>query len=67
MERIPFEFVGTTSKPLSIDPAEFAGMKVPEITAEMLKMLSEIAPGVSFFLDDVVLAAETVSEAAAAK
>ncbi len=60
-ERLDFEFVGTTSKALSLDPTEFAGMRVPQITGEILKTLGEIAPGVNFFTDDVVLAAEQLA------
>lgn len=59
-DRIPFEFVGTKTAPLSLDPTEFAGMPVQAVTREILKMLREIEPGVSFFEDDAVLAAEVV-------
>lgn len=62
--RIDFEFVGTTSQPLSLDPAEFVNKTIPQITEEVMKTLREIAPGVSFFHDDVVLAAETLANGA---
>jgi hypothetical protein len=56
-ERIDFEFVGTTSASLSLDPTEFVG-SAKTITAEIKRLLSEIKPDVSFFEDDVELAAE---------
>lgn len=65
MSRIDFEFVGTTSKPISLDPEEFAGKAIPDITEEILLTLSEIAPDVTFFHDDVVLAAETLANGTA--
>lgn len=58
---IDFEFVGTTSAPLSLDPTEFEGLSVPQVTDEIKKLLAGIAPGVSFFEDDVVLAAEQLT------
>ena len=61
MSRIDFQFVGTTSKPLSLDPTEFKGLPVMRITEEILLTLSEIAPDVTFFHDDVVLAAEQIA------
>lgn len=60
-DRIPFEFVGTSCTALALDPDEFAGLTVPRITEEVLKMLREIAPQVNFFHDDVVLAAEQLA------
>lgn len=60
MERLPFEFVGTKTAPLSIDPAEYKGMTTPQVTREIMKLLREIEPGVSFFEDDATLAAEQV-------
>ncbi len=64
MSRLDFQFVGTTSKPLSIDPCEWHGMPVAKITEEILLTLSEIAPDVTFFHDDVVLAAEQIANEA---
>lgn len=63
MERLPFEFVGTTTAPLSVDPSEFTGMTVPQISQELLKMLREIKPDANFFEDDTLLAAEAVHAA----
>lgn len=64
--RIPFEFVGTTSKKLTLDPAEFRDQSVPQITLEVQRVLREIAPDVSFFTDDIVLAAEQLANEATA-
>lgn len=63
-ERIEFEFVGQVSTPLSLDPAEFAGRSVPQITADIMATLKSIDPRVSFFEDDAQLAAEQLFEAA---
>lgn len=63
-ERIDFTFVGQTNRPLSLDPAEFTGMTVPTITAEIKRTLRDIAPDVSFFEDDIVLAADVLAGAA---
>lgn len=56
--RLNFTFVGTTCQDVSLDPGEFAGQSVPQITDEIKRVLAEIRPDVSFFEDDVVLAAE---------
>lgn len=63
VSRIDFEFVGTTSAPLSLEPAEFAGKTVPQVTDEIMKLLREIKPDVSFFEDDLVLAADALLSA----
>lgn len=60
--RQSFEFVGTISTPISVDPAEYKGMSVPKITASILKTLREIQPGASFFEQDVEMAAIAVAE-----
>lgn len=60
-ERIDFEFMGTRSVALRLDPEEFRGMPVPKITGEILSMLRSLEPDVSFFNDDVQLAAEQLS------
>lgn len=64
MERKSFEFVGTTCTSLSLDPGEFAGMTVRAITEEILEVLESIAPGVNYFVDDVVEAAHELAKAA---
>jgi hypothetical protein len=61
VSRIDFEFVGTTCKALSLDPTEFKGQTIPQIAGEVMKVLSEMAPDVNFFVDDVVLAAEQIA------
>jgi len=62
--RIDFEFTGIVSTPLSLDPAEFKGATIPEITALVLQTLHGIDARVSFFEDDARLAAETLHEEA---
>jgi hypothetical protein len=64
MDRVSREFVGTTSVRASFDPKEFAGQSLPVITAEVLKTLREIAPGVSFFEQDAVETAAELMNAA---
>jgi hypothetical protein len=54
-------FVGTTSKTISLDPAEYRGMSVPAITEEIKNVLRSIAPDVSFYEQDVVEAAILVA------
>lgn len=54
-------FVGTTSKTISLDPAEFVGMPLPAITEEIKSVLRGIAPDVDFFEQDVVEAANTLA------
>lgn len=62
--RLDFEFVGTTNRPLSLDPEEFKGWPVQRVEAAILDMLKSIAPDVSFFPDDIALAAVALSDAA---
>jgi hypothetical protein len=62
---LDFEFVGTTSARLSIDSKEFEGCSIVRITEDIQKVLREMAPDVSFFIDDIVLAAEAVANASA--
>lgn len=61
MSRLDFTFVGTTNKGLSLDPKEFADMPLPKVTEEIALLLSAIAPDVTFFHDDIVLAAEQLA------
>lgn len=56
-QRLDFEFVGTVSRPLSLDPDEFKGWPQERIEGEIAKLLKGIAPDVSFFSDDIALAA----------
>jgi hypothetical protein len=55
--RTSFEFVGTISKGLDLDPAEFTGCTQADIMVELLTMLDAAAPGVDFILEDVYHAA----------
>jgi hypothetical protein len=63
--RLNFELVGTVCTPISVDPAEYLGMTVPQATAEILKTAKEINPTANYFLDDAVLAANQVVSVAA--
>lgn len=58
------EFVGTKCTGLSVDPKEYTGMTVPAITEALLRTLAEIDPGVNFWPDDVVLAANEIANEA---
>jgi len=60
-ERLVCTFVGSTSKTISLDPAEFRGMTVPAITEAITEVLRGIAPDVSFYEQDVVEAATLVA------
>lgn len=60
-----FDFVGTTSQSVDLSPDEFAGLSVPQITAEILETLSSIAPHVDFFEADVEAASRIVADSAA--
>lgn len=66
-ERLDFTFVGTTNRALSLDPEEFKGVPIPKVEGEIARMLREIAPDVSFFSDDIALAAVALTDAAAGK
>lgn len=59
-----FQFCGTIIASLGLDPAEFAGKSVSEIAAEIVEMLSAEEPGADFWEDDVVHAANELSELA---
>lgn len=61
--QLEFEFYGTLVKPLSVDPAEYKGLRPPVITQALMRLLAEIAPGVSFAEDDFELAAGAIAEA----
>ncbi len=61
MSSIDFQFMGTRSTRLSLDPAEFDGLTTPQITDEIVRTLRAIAPDTSFFDEDVVLAAELLT------
>ncbi len=62
-DRLEFDFTGFSQHPLSLDPAEFKGVPLPAITNAIMKMMSEIAPNVSFTEDDMELAATVVAQA----
>lgn len=55
-------FVGTTSKTIDLDPSEFAGMTVPQVTAEIMKTLRDIASDVNFWDADIEAAAIEIVE-----
>jgi hypothetical protein len=62
MGRLNFEFCGTKSTPMSIDPTEYKGLSVPRITSAILQQLRSISPGVDFFEQDIELAAIEIKE-----
>ncbi len=59
-DRLPFSFTGQVSTPLSVDATEFRGWPVPRITAELKSLLSGIQAGVSYFDDELEMAAEAI-------
>lgn len=52
-----FEFVGTTTVSVKLDPGEYVGMDYPGVVMDIEMLLMGIAPGVNFFPDDVCFAA----------
>lgn len=62
-ERLDFEFLGAVNHPLSVDPNEYKGMPVTEITDALAKLMADINPHVSFYLTDFELAAAAVAAA----
>lgn len=61
MARRQFEFVGSTSQRLSLDPTEYLDMSIPQITSDIMRTLRSIAPDVTFFEEDVVTAADEIA------
>ena len=61
--RKQFEFVGSTSTRLSLDPTEYIDWTVPQIAADILRTLKAISPDVTFFEEDVVMAANDLAGA----
>jgi len=61
--RFDFNFVGTVEVPLNLDPAEFRGKTVAQISAEVLNTLRSINRDASFFEQDTELAAIAIYEA----
>lgn len=62
MARISFEFTGTKSTPLSLDPREYHGLSVPAITAALRGILRSMDADVDFFSPDIEFAAATLKE-----
>ena len=62
--RIPLSFVGTTTATLDLDPAEFRNKTAIGIQGDIIKILADIHPSVSFFPADIELAAYEVASAA---
>lgn len=50
-------FVGTTSTTVDLDANEYVGMTVPQITADILKTLRDIAPEVDYWNPEIEMAA----------
>jgi hypothetical protein len=57
-----FEFEGSLTVPLDVDPSEYEGLEIPEVTEELLNLLAAMAPGADFFEDDVANAAAAIYE-----
>lgn len=61
---IPLSFVGTTTATIDLDPVEFHNRTPLGIQGEIIKILADIHPSVSFFPADIELAAHEVANAA---
>ena len=55
--RKEFTFVGSTSTPLSFDPAEFRGLSLHEAELEVKRMLLAVTPQVDYWPEDIAYAA----------
>jgi len=60
--RREFTFVGSTSTPLSFDPAEFRGLSQQEAELEVKRMLLAQNPTVEYWPEDVAYAAAELLE-----
>ena len=60
--RQAYTFVGTRETNLTLDPKEFHGQSPVQITEEVMKLLREIDPKVSWYEADVELAAQDISD-----
>jgi hypothetical protein len=56
-----FEFVFNGSTKITVDPNEYKGMTIPKITEELKRLLQSIAPHVSYYEDDLILAADEIA------
>ena len=61
--RFDFSFTGTKQINLNLDPGEYRGQSVPQITESILKTLREIDSSVSYFNEDAELAAIALNSA----
>lgn len=52
--RKQINLVGTITASFSLDPKEFYGMTVPQITNEVLRVAESMHSNAHFFLDDAV-------------
>lgn len=59
--RKQFTFDGMSTHTISVDPREFRGMPVVAITSEIRDVLASIAPGVSFFENELEAAASELA------
>lgn len=60
-KRKTFTFDGMSTHNVSFDPREFRGMPIVAITAEIKEVLASIAPGVSFFENELEAAASELA------
>lgn len=58
--RIPFMFRGSKTEHLDLDPGEFRGQAVPEVTAAIKDILRGIAPDADFVAEDIDFAANEI-------
>ena len=61
--RVDLQFVGTCTATLNLDPEEYRGMRLDAVATDILEKLQANHPGVTFFLDDVVMEAQKLAEA----
>ncbi len=61
-ERLDFAFTAQLSTPLSLDPNEFKGQGRDAIAASIKKTLRDINSTVSYFTDEIDMAADLIAE-----
>lgn len=60
MTQLSFEFAGAALEYLDLCVEEYRGLSTSQIGDSILEVLRGIAPGVSFFPEEVVEAAESI-------
>lgn len=61
MSRLQFNAVGTITEGFSVDPEEYRGLTIPQMTTALVDTLRSINPKASFFLDDCVEFANSIA------